>query len=128
MQKDLLEKNADANIKVYAVWFNMYPGDERSTWPSGLLPDPRVTHFWDESKVVGTWYPAHSKEGTPGDVLWDAFLLYPRGVKWADAATTPTTWGRPIVKDRERLATDLPNVLRAATPSSPPKPTPTAPK
>lgn len=100
-------------MKVYAVWFDMYPGDERSTWPSGLVSDPRVTHYWDEQKVVGNWCPANSKEGSPGDVLWDEFLLYPKGAKWADVATKPITWGAPIVKDHEKLETELPKVLDA---------------
>ena len=117
-QKDILEKNPDAKLKVYAVWFEMYPGDERATWPSGLLSDPRVTHYWDEKKIVGTWYPANSKEGSPGDVLWDAFLLYPEGAKWADVATTPITWGAPIVKAHERLEAELPKALEAAKPDS----------
>src|SRR5437899_4684552 len=34
----------------------MYPSDERSRWPAGLLTDARVSHRWDEQRLVGGWY------------------------------------------------------------------------
>ena len=55
MQKEILERQPKANLRVYAVWFCMVPGDSRSEWPPELLTDARVEHYWDEAKAVGTW-------------------------------------------------------------------------
>jgi len=42
VQREILEKNPNAKLKVYAVWFNMLASDDRSRWPQGLFSDPRV--------------------------------------------------------------------------------------
>ena len=41
-RENVLETNRDAPLRVYAVWFNMYPGDEREHWRTDLLIDARV--------------------------------------------------------------------------------------
>ena len=66
-----------AKLKVYAIWFNMMTSDRREEWPSKLLTDRRVTHFWDDKKLLGNWY-AMSKEFSKGSgkVVWDAFFVY----------------------------------------------------
>jgi len=82
-----LAKNPSAKLRVYAVWFNMYRGDERSKWPSDLLTDPRVVHFWDEQKVDGT------------DSRWD------------DKPSHLISAGRTIVAKREDLRKSLQTIL-----------------
>ena len=78
MQNELLAKYAKANLRAYVIWFNMYPGDERSKWPPNLLTDVRVIHRWDEPKAVGLWYAPTSRrncreaidERHPSSVPW----------------------------------------------------------
>ena len=62
MQTELLAKYPKADLRVYAIWFNMFPGDARSKWPPSLLTDHRVIHRWDEGKIVGMWYGSHTTE------------------------------------------------------------------
>ncbi len=81
---ELLQKYPAANLRVYAVWFNMMPNDSRAKWPPTLLTDARVIHRWDEPKALGTWYAPRTAAMRPqltpdsrwgnGDVLWDAFF------------------------------------------------------
>jgi hypothetical protein len=92
----------------------MVPGDARSEWPRKLLTDPRVEHFWDEEKVVGTWYAGRTavmrERLTPeskwkdGEVLWDTYLLYGSDARWEDAPTPLIHWGRTVVAARDSLA------------------------
>jgi hypothetical protein len=99
---------------VYAVWFNMYPGDARSKWPSSLLTDSRVEHLWDEQRVVGLTYlmqlPTIVDRRAPGtlqptaDVMWDAFFVYGPGERWENMPPPPVSWGYPIMVTREQLA------------------------
>ena len=86
VQTKILARYPDANLRVYAIWFNMFPGDARSKWRSDLLTDSRVTHWWDDGKVVGRWYQEHAsslrskltKESDwNGEILWDAYYTAP---------------------------------------------------
>ena len=117
VQTELLKKYPNANLRVYAVWFNMMPADSRSKWPAALLTDSRVTHWWDEGKVVGRWFAPRTAGIKPqlapgsawgdGEILWDAYLLYGTNARWDDAPTGVIHWGRTIVAGRESLKEDF---------------------
>jgi hypothetical protein len=117
VQTELLQKYPTAHLRVYAIWFNMFPGDARAKWPAALLSDARVIHRWDEPKTVGTWYAARAVSMRPhltpgstwgdGAVLWDSFLVYGEDSHWDDAPTHLIHWGRPIVAGRETLREDF---------------------
>lgn len=109
----MLDANPDADVRVYAVWFSMYPGDVRDRWPAEVMADPRVVHYWDEDKVVGTWYAARLPEiqklmapgskGYEDPVLWDAYLIYGPDARWSGAPSGLRGWGRTILGTRESL-------------------------
>lgn len=116
MQTELLAKYPKADLRVYAIWFDMFPGDARSKWPPSLLIDTRVTHRWDEGKLVGTWYGRHTNEITQrlsagsswnGRILWDAYLFYGADATWNATPTNLIHWGRTIVAGRETLRQDF---------------------
>ena len=115
MQTQILAQYPKANIRVYAIWFNMYPGDARSQWPPELLTDARVVHRWDEDKIVGRWYGQRTvsmqaqfapNSKWTGEILWDSYLLYGTDARWEDTPTGLMHWGRTIVAARETLRTD----------------------
>ena len=95
----------------------MYPDDARSTWPSSLLTDPRVVHYWDEPRTIGRLYlsnlPAMFSRRVAGtlqptdDALWDAFFVYAAGDRWQDPVPLPVAWGYPIMPTREELQRQL---------------------
>ena len=107
VQQEVLDEHPDADLRVYAVWFDMVEGDTRAAVDRGLLPDPRVTHFWDEGKRAGGWYGAWTRPGAPEWVEWDAFFVYPRGATWDRSAARPLRWGRTGVGKREDLRAAL---------------------
>lgn len=106
---------------MYAVWFNMYPGDARAKWPATALTDLRVSHRWDETRALGLQYlarvPAMLDRRAPetraptADAMWDAFFLYAPGDAWQDPLPLPVTWGYPILVTREHLAKQLDALL-----------------
>jgi hypothetical protein len=116
-QHDLLETYSTPDLRVYAIWFNMYAGDSRSKWPARVMTDPRVIHYWDEGRAVGTRYlshlPALLERRAPAtlaptaDAIWDAFFLYERGAKWKDPVPVPMSWGYPIMVTRDQLLQDV---------------------
>ena len=94
-----------AKLKIYAVWFEMMTSDQRAEWPSKLLTDRRVTHFWDDRKLLSNWY-AMSKEFSKGsgDVVWDAFFVYNSDSKWTDQPSGLIAWGSTIISHKSQLA------------------------
>jgi len=108
-REHILETNPELDLAVYAIWFDMVATDSRRRWPSEVLEDERVTHFWDEEKVIGRWYGRHPDYGDdPELVIWDTYYLYGPGSTWAeDGPTELESWGYTIVESREKLRRDL---------------------
>jgi hypothetical protein len=123
VQQTLLDANADASLRVYAIWFNMYPGDARDRWRSSLLSDARVVHFWDEAQSAGRLFAGAlprlaAQRAAPsidleGDVLWDAYLLFGRDARWEmdEAPPDVVSWGSTILLTRETFQRNLLNAL-----------------
>jgi hypothetical protein len=116
-QQELLDHQSRAALRVYAVWFNMYPGDAREKWPSTLLTDPRVVQYWDEARAVGTRYLSHlpammerraaATLPPTADAMWDAYFVYAPGDQWQDPVPVPVSWGYPIMVTRDQLLRDV---------------------
>ncbi len=111
-------KYPKADIKGYAIWFNMYPGDSRADWPPDVVTDPRVMHRWDEAKLIGSFFgqnksriqaqlSSDSRGLGRGEILWDAYLLYGQNAKWESFPTGLLRVGRTIIAGRETLKRDM---------------------
>jgi len=120
VQHEILDNNPTADLRVYTIWFNMYPGDARWRWDGAGLTDARVEHFWDEQKAVGSWFSATlTHRGNP---TWDFYALYPRPGQQCTLAHYSTCRPEPTVATAlfERIA--LPSVeegQRTGAPASP---------
>tara|TARA_B100000686_G_scaffold341932_1_gene420161 strand:+ start:251 stop:601 length:351 start_codon:yes stop_codon:yes gene_type:complete len=97
----LLNKNPEKDIVVYAIWFKVINSDSRSAWPSLLLTDDRVTHFWDEKLIAGPWFagwgPYIGIQASDGYLLWDAFLLFSRTATWEKYPQPLWSGAAPVV-------------------------------
>jgi len=113
----LLEKSPAADLRVYAVWYNMLLLDARAGWPGELLTDSRVAHFWDNDKILGQTYA--KQVDFPG-VLWAAFFLYGPEASWDDSPPKSVSWGSTIMRTRERLKTDSLKLLGKSSLNRPP--------
>lgn len=106
VQEYVLEKNPELKIQVYAIWFSMIASDTPEAFPSArqVMPDRRVAHFWDGEKAAGRWFKEAVPSDYEGPVQWDVFYLYGADAEWGDQPTPLLTTGRPILKDRRKLA------------------------
>ena len=123
MQQALLDGNPNASVRVYAIWFNMVPGDARQRWRSTLLPDARVSQFWADAQSIGRLMagalPRLATTRAPqsididGDVLWDAYLIYGPDVRWDGDQAPPgvISWGSTILLTRATFQRALLNAL-----------------
>ncbi len=100
---EILAKKPSAELRVYAIWYNMYPGDERSKWDNTLIRDSRVTYLWDEEKIVGRWLVEHKVVDYSREILWDAYLLFGPGAEWDSIPSPLISWGAPVYHRRQEL-------------------------
>jgi hypothetical protein len=109
----LLAKQPSAKLKVYGVWFNMMTSDQRSQWPSRLLTDRRVSHFWDDGKTLGNWYATFKEFSKgPSDTVWDAFFVYNADAMWTDQPSGLIGWGSTIISHKNQLAEAVTSALK----------------
>jgi hypothetical protein len=116
IQEYVLKRNPKLDVKVYAIWYEMYPGDSPDDLAEArkLLPDKRAVHYWDQPKDVGRWFYGLVPTNTRGTIEWDAFYLYDRDSVWTARPTELLTWGRTILKDRRKLTAQLAQLAGAA--------------
>jgi hypothetical protein len=124
----ILKRYPDLNLKVYTVWYEMYPGDSPDDYPEAqlLMRDKRVTHYWDQSKEVGRFYFTAVPTDYKGPIQWDAFYLYDKDSVWEDKPTSLLTFGRTILEDRKNLSTKIAE-LSGSAPSAEDPPIPALP-
>lgn len=104
VRENILEKYDEEEIAVYAVWFNMIPGDRKSRWNPGLLADDRVTHYWDEDRVLGKWVSKNIDDCEHlGPIDWDSYYLFDKDGSWGESFENLKACGTPIYKTTERL-------------------------
>ena len=111
MQNEILAKNPDRDISVYAVWFNMLPTDSLGGWDPTILSDQRVTEFWDAKRAVGEWFGEKRKQLElgffPGFIVWDASLLFGPEASWQELPVPLESFGYTIIGDRRSLRKSL---------------------
>ena len=113
VQRELLEKHPESELQVYAVWFDVLVGDDRSAWNPELLVDPRVTQYWDSDRSLGTWFPRQEEYESLifGPLAWDIFFLYGPEAVWEDVPAPLIASGRTIISKRDRLRSGISQLL-----------------
>ncbi len=119
VQKEILDARPEADLRVYAIYFEMVEDDRGAksrVKPSDLLDDPRVTSFWDDGRIAGRWFDENvtklgERQGDPDRIEWDSFILFGREARWGDTPPDHVSWGRPLVQEAGRLNADLGGVL-----------------
>jgi hypothetical protein len=105
VQTEVLNQYPDLKIRVYTIWYEMYPGDSPKAFPAAkkIMPDTRVQHFWDQPKTTGKWFKANVPSDYTGKIMWDAYYLYGSDATWAATPGVPISWGRTILETRKEL-------------------------
>ena len=113
IQEYALKRNPTLDVKVYAVWYEMYPGDSPDDFPAArtLMPDKRVNHYWDPGKDVGRWFYGFVPSNVKGEIEWDAFYLFDKTAVWTDKPTALLTSGRTILQERRNLTSKIAELL-----------------
>lgn len=109
MQTQLLDQLPSDQLRVYTVWLPMLGGDAREEWDGTIMPDTRITHYWDGELQAGQWF-AKEVEGYRG-VSWDTYYLYGPDAVWATIPSQLVGSGGTIYAKRETLKKQLTTLL-----------------
>ncbi|MSO20808.1 MAG: hypothetical protein EXQ56_10175 [Acidobacteria bacterium] len=128
IQDYVLKKNPDLNLKVYTIWYSMIKSDTPEAFPTArkILPDKRVSHYWDSKKETGKWFKEVVQELPPkGPIQWDAFYLYGPDAEWPEikleAEPGPRiTLGRTILQARNKLLEGIDGLKQSGVSSATP--------
>ena len=113
---EVLRQNTRRDLHVFVIWEPVLETDwgTPSQALTGHVADARTTHFWDRGRRLSALFggaaqlPSLAAVEKVGfrmkDVVWDAALLYPPGVRWGSPAKLLLA---PVVKYQADLAAAL---------------------
>jgi len=90
LQKPFLEKNDSDDFRMMIVWVKSLSTDKQEKLPLAIdvIPDPRVSHFWDEKRVLNPQLiDAIAFEVNMN--VYDVFLLYDKQATWEKRLPRP---------------------------------------
>jgi hypothetical protein len=115
----------DSQVRVYAVWVPILKTDVKATVAAAteLLPDERVSHFWDaEGDLVKAYARIMELGNRPA---WDVYLLFGGEAEWKSQPPAPDYWMHQLGLaperrlDGEKLAIEMKKLLEKSRPKSP---------
>lgn len=96
MQREILEADPAADLRVYAVWVPFLRGtSEAADVSRRVLPDSRVIQFWDGSALTSEWF-AENVEHSPAPA-WDVYYLYGPDATWTKVPAPIVSSGSTII-------------------------------
>lgn len=85
-----MRRASTQDVAVYVVWSPQLGAQERHVADATkLIPDARVRHFWDPSRLAGAAYQEYLGLSEPA---WDVWLLFDRTAVWHDGPPAPAWW------------------------------------
>lgn len=76
------------------------------------MEDKRITHYWDEKKMVGRFYADKDPETADPDVVWDAFYLYGPEAEWKTKPEPLIVTGFTIEDELDKLKSSIAPLLK----------------
>jgi len=94
---------------VYTVWVPLPLIISRDKWDAALMPDSRVTHFWDREQAISQWF-AKEVDGYRG-VSWDMYYLYGPDAVWKTVPAPLAGSGGTIIREHHQLEDQINTLL-----------------
>lgn len=114
MQREILEADEAADIRVYAVWVPFLGGTRGAANVSQrVLADPRVLHYWDESALTSEWFAENVEHSAAP--AWDVYYLYGLDASWSSAPGRLASSGRTIIGRSSALEAAITPLLAGAS-------------
>lgn len=104
MQRDVLAKLDNPDVRVYVVWVPMSRGLERDVAQATKeVWDRRARHYWDgDGQLIASYRDVLSGYTEP---VWDTYVLYGKDAKWEDVKPpAPAYWMHQLGSARKPRA------------------------
>jgi len=92
VQNNILSKMTDPALRVFVIWVP-FVGGTRSAINPALIPDDRVTSFWDGNAISTRWF----SRVTHFVPTWDYYMLFPERARWRSVPGPVTSQGGPVI-------------------------------
>lgn len=115
-----LSRVPDPEMRAFLVWMPVVASDMGGPPPDSVLAivsDPRVAQFWDPARRLSDRFAAAfvadstldppDRGWAPGEVVWDAVLVYPPGERFGAGVPRHAWSGHPLVAWTDSLAARL---------------------
>jgi hypothetical protein len=102
---EVLKQVDSDDLAVLAVWMPVLESDNAAAGKKAepLLPDPRVSHYWDDDNSLGKLYGRLLTLPRGRQLAWDVYFVYAPGVSWGDEPPPPTEWMHQLGTDERHL-------------------------
>ncbi|MCH7495687.1 MAG: hypothetical protein IH825_06310 [Candidatus Marinimicrobia bacterium] len=90
-------------------------GDSKLAVPGAvaLLPDSRVNHFWDQTRIIGKFFKKNIAHDVSSSVAWDMFFLYGTDAVWEEIPEPLTDKGRTIIGSSGALGYEFGELIKS---------------
>ena len=108
VREKVLEQVDSEDLTVLAVWMPVLGSDNAASGKQAesLLPDDRVTHYWDGDNSLGKLYGRLLTLPRGRQLAWDIYFVYAPGVRWEEEPPLPTQWMHQLSRDERQLDGD----------------------
>jgi hypothetical protein len=102
VQTAILSKTQDPHLDVYAVWVPFLNGSQQAANVSQrVLPDDRVTQFWDGAALTSNWFAKNIDHTT--FPAWDMYYLFGPSARWGRTPGPLVSSGGTIIGQSSSL-------------------------
>ena len=92
-------------------------GDSKLAVPGAvaLLPDSRVKHYWDQTRMSGSYFKKNIAPDVSGSIAWDMFFLYGPDAVWHETPDPLVDKGRTIIGSSGALGYEFGVLMKGMT-------------
>lgn len=89
-------------------------GDSKLAVPDAvaLLPDSRVIHYWDQTRMSGSFFKKNIAPDVSSSVAWDMFFLYGPEAVWEEIPEQLVDKGRTIIGSSGALGYEFGELMK----------------
>ena len=98
MQNNILSKMTDPALRVFVIWVPFLNGTRGAINPA-IIPDSRVTSFWDGRAMSSQWF----SRVTHFAPTWDYYMLFPARARWRSVPGPVASQGGPVIGSANHL-------------------------
>jgi hypothetical protein len=108
VRENILDKEQSKDLRIYAVWLNQRSTDGRDEIDESILADPRVTQYWDQEGITGTYF-AETDLGGLGyaGFVYDVYYVFGPEATWTDGPEPLVGARAPVVSYTDELLADI---------------------